>query len=93
MLPPGSSWNPGRSWPGGCQGQDEALVERELVDGQVLQVAQGAVASAVVVDGDLDIAVAQPGQDRPSSVAAGHEELLGDLQLPGHAPGALGRRA
>ena len=64
-------------------GEDEGLVELELVDGQLTQVAERAVAGAKVVDRDLDSAIAQPGQDVACPVAVGHQELLGDLQLQG----------
>src|SRR5665647_3598297 len=64
-------------------GDDEGAVELQLVDGQVAQVAQGAVTGAIVVYGDLDAAVPQLGQDRPGPISVGQQELLGDLQLQG----------
>jgi hypothetical protein len=61
-------------------GEDEGAVELDLVDGQIAQVT---LTGAKVVDGDLDAAVPQPGQDGPGPIAVGHQELLGDLQLQG----------
>jgi len=72
-------------------GEDERTVELELVDGQVAQVAQRAVAGAEIVYRDLDTTIPQPSQDGAGPVAVGHQELLGGLQLQGmgrDSPGA-----
>ena len=60
---------------------DERAVDLELVDREVAQVGEGAVAGAVVVDRDAQAERAQRLEDLASALRVDHDHALGDLQL------------
>ena len=59
----------------------ERPVELELVDREVPQVGEGAVAGAVVVDRDPQPEPAQGLEHRPRALRVEHDDALGDLEL------------
>ncbi|OIQ83985.1 hypothetical protein GALL_342140 [mine drainage metagenome] len=59
----------------------EGPVDLEPTDGQLLQVRQGRVPGAVVVDGDLDAEVGETRQHLDRAHRIHHRDRLGDLEL------------
>ena len=60
---------------------DEGAVDLELVDRQVAQVGERAVAGAVVVDRDPQPERAQRLEDLAGALRVDHDHALGDLEL------------
>ena len=60
---------------------DEGAVDLELVDRQVAQVGEGAVAGAVVVDRDPQAEPAERLEDLAGTLRVDHDHALGDLEL------------
>ena len=60
---------------------DEALVDLDLVERRLLQIAERAVAGAEIVEREPDAEILEPGEGVVGAVALGEEHALGDLEL------------
>ena len=60
---------------------DEALVDLDLVEGRLLQIAERAVAGPEVVERKPDAELLQLGESLVGRIALGEEDAFGDLEL------------
>ena len=64
-----------------CRALDEALVDLDLVERRLLQIAERTVAGSEIVQGKADAKRFQAGESHVGLIAIGQEHTLGNLKL------------